>query len=154
MSGDFTSFRPREKVADPLLIEAAVRRAVVEALALREVGREDDLVTVWPTAMPKTDLHSLLTWGVKSAENGAVALGGDPATVAERLRWRDDEDDLPGNDESAAATEILTPDEVSALAQTWDPSWKSISLTDPRIRFAVCPSHLVALLVPRGLVLG
>ncbi|KAI0184261.1 ribosomal subunit 39S-domain-containing protein [Xylaria flabelliformis] len=134
VTGDFTSFRPREKIVDPVLIEAAVRRAVVEALALREVGSDDELVAVWPTVMSKSDLHGLLNWGVKSTEDGRVMLGGDPAAVAEGLRWKDEEDAPAGSDE---LTETLTSEEVSALAQTWDPSWKIISLTDPRIRFAV-----------------
>ncbi|KAI1750681.1 ribosomal subunit 39S-domain-containing protein [Xylaria castorea] len=137
VTGDFTSFRPREKVADPVLIEAAVRRAVVEALALREVGREDDLVAVWSTTVTKRDLQGLLTRDVKSTEDGAVTLGGDPSAVAEGLRWRDDEGIPTGSAEHAPLAESLTSEEVSVLAQTWDPSWKTISLTDPRIRFAV-----------------
>ncbi|KAI0855467.1 ribosomal subunit 39S-domain-containing protein [Xylaria cubensis] len=135
VTGDFTSFRPREKIVDPVLIEAAVRRAVVEALALREVGSDDELVAVWPTVMSKSDLHGLLTWGVKSTEDGRVMLGGDPAAVAEGLRWKDEEDASSSGSDYLAET--LTSEEVSALAQTWDPSWKTISLTDPRIRFAV-----------------
>ncbi|KAI1735689.1 ribosomal subunit 39S-domain-containing protein [Xylaria scruposa] len=137
VTGDFTSFRPREKVLDPVLIDAAVRRAVVEALALREVGRDDDLVAVWPTAIPKRDLQGLLTRDVKGTEDGMVTLGGDPSAVAEGLRWKDEEYATAGNDEHVSLAEALTSDEVSALAQTWDPSWKTISLTDPHIRFAV-----------------
>ncbi|TRX89212.1 hypothetical protein FHL15_009910 [Xylaria flabelliformis] len=133
VTGDFISFRPREKVVDPVLIEAAVRRAVVEALALREVGSDDELVAVWPMAMSKSDLLGLLNWDVKGTEDGRVTLGGDPSAVAEGLRWKD-EDTSAGSDDLA---ETLTSEEVSALAETWHPSWKTISLTDPRIRFAV-----------------
>ncbi|KAI3330743.1 ribosomal subunit 39S-domain-containing protein [Ustulina deusta] len=132
--GDFVGFRPRQKVVEPHLIEAAVRRAVIEALALREVGRDDDLVGVWPTTVSNADLQGLLAWDVKSTTDGAGVLGGDAAAVAEHLRWKDEEnaagDDLPPSDP-------LTAEEAAALSQTWDPSWKAISLTDPRIRFAV-----------------
>ncbi|KAI0543926.1 ribosomal subunit 39S-domain-containing protein [Xylaria curta] len=127
VTGDFTSFRPREKVVDPVLIEAAVRRAVVEALALHQVGRRDELVAVWPTA---GDLRGLLARDVKS-EDGRVTLGGDPEAIAEGLRWKHEEDG------SVPLPEALTAKEISALSQTWDPSWKTISLKDPRIRFAV-----------------
>jgi hypothetical protein len=131
--GDFAGFRPREKVTDPALIEASVRRAVIEALALRDVGRDDDLVGVWPTTISKADLERLLSWNVKGVENGAVSLGGDASTVAEELRWKDEEVAFAGG-----VPEALTSEEAGALSQTWDPNWKSISLVDPRLRFAVC----------------
>ncbi|KAI0412766.1 ribosomal subunit 39S-domain-containing protein [Xylaria grammica] len=131
--GDFVSFRPREKVVASSLIEAAVRRAVIEAFSLRQIGREDDLVGVWPTTVSNADLQHLLAWDVKCAEDGAVTLGGDATTVADGLTWKDDQDS--GDD--AAVPEALTADEAAALRETWDQSWKDISLSDPRIRFAV-----------------
>ncbi|KAI1146511.1 ribosomal subunit 39S-domain-containing protein [Nemania diffusa] len=134
--GDFTSFRPREKVTDPALIEAAVRRAVVEAFALREVGHEDQLLSVWPTTVSKADLQGLLAWDLKSTGDGSPTLGGSAAVVAEGLRWKDDSDIVSG-DHDAQHEEILSSAEAAALSQTWDQSWKTISLVDPRIRFAV-----------------
>ncbi|GAP91473.1 hypothetical protein SAMD00023353_6200550 [Rosellinia necatrix] len=139
-AGDFVSFRPRQKVTDPALIEASVRRAVIEAFALREAGREDDLVAVWPTTMSKADLQGLLAWNIRSAENGpAVSLGGNASVVAEGLQWKDDNhQSTPADgDEYITATEALTSEEASALSRTWDPSWKHISLADRRILFAV-----------------
>ncbi|KAI1120356.1 ribosomal subunit 39S-domain-containing protein [Nemania abortiva] len=138
VGGDFAGFRPRQKVADAALLEAAVRRAVIEAFALREAGREDDLVGVWPMAVSKADLQGLLAWDVKSAENGSPALGGDAAVVAEGLRWKDENVlDVVEDEHPASPSEVLSSEEAAALSQTWDPSWKSISLADPRIRFAV-----------------
>ncbi|KAI0969449.1 ribosomal subunit 39S-domain-containing protein [Xylaria arbuscula] len=135
-SGDFAGFRPREKVVEPHLIEAAVRRAVVEALALREVGRDGDLVGVWPVAVSKADLQALLACEVKSSADGGVVLGGGNAdAVAESLRWKDEEGDGAGD--RVAFADALTAEEASALSQSWDPSWKGISLGDARIRFAV-----------------
>ncbi|KAJ2975365.1 hypothetical protein NUW58_g8377 [Xylaria curta] len=129
--------RPCLKVTDPVLIEASVRRAVIEAFALREAGREDELVTMWPTAMPKNHLLGLLAWEVKSTEDGGVALGGDPLTVAEGLRWNDKDYATTSGDGDNTLYEPLTPEEAYALSQTWGSSWKSILLADPRIRFAV-----------------
>lgn len=131
-AGDFVGFRPREKVVEPRLIEAAVRRAVIEAFSLRQVGRDDDLVGVWPTTVSKADLQGLLSWDVTSAADGTVSLRGDASTVAEGLRWKDEQND------TAAPPEVLSADEAAALSQTWNPSWKAISIADPRIRFAVC----------------
>jgi hypothetical protein len=140
--GDFAGFRPRQKVTDPALLEASVRRAVIEMLALRQVGREDDLVGVWPTTVSKADIEHLLSWDVKNAGSSEVSLGGDASTVAEGLRWKDEESNAH---EPSALPEALTPEEAAALSKTWDPSWKSISIADPRIRFAVC--FLVAFVI-------
>ncbi|KAI1361693.1 ribosomal subunit 39S-domain-containing protein [Xylaria arbuscula] len=131
-AGDFVGFKPRDKIVEPPLIEAAVRRAVIEAFALRQAGREDELVGVWPTTVSKADLQSLLARDVQSAADGTVALGGNAATVAEGLRWKDE-----ATDAEVALPEPLTVDEAAALSQTWNPSWKAISLAGPRIRFAV-----------------
>ncbi|KAI8628528.1 ribosomal subunit 39S-domain-containing protein [Xylariaceae sp. FL1651] len=135
LAGDFTSFRPREKITDPALIEVSVRRAVIEALALRQVGREDDLVGVWPTTLSKADLESLLSWDVKGGENGVVSLVGDASAIAEGLQWRDEESFA--GDEPSPLPEALSSEEAAKLSQSWDRSWKAISLVDPRIRFAV-----------------
>ncbi|KAJ3565502.1 hypothetical protein NPX13_g7480 [Xylaria arbuscula] len=64
--------------------------------------------------------------------DGTVVLGGDAATVVEGLRWKDE-----ATDAEVALPEALTVDEAAALSQTWNPSWKAISLASPRIRFAV-----------------
>lgn len=133
-SGDFAGFRPRQKVAEPALLEAAVRQAVIEAFALREVGREDELVTAWSTAFSKADIQGLLASHVKGAEDGGVTLGGDAKAMIEGLLWRDhmDVDQQP-----VSLPDALSSEEAAALSQTWDPSWKLISLADTRIRFAV-----------------
>ncbi|KAI0392143.1 ribosomal subunit 39S-domain-containing protein [Xylariaceae sp. FL0594] len=130
-AGDFASFRPKQKVTDPALIDVAVRRAVIEALALREVGREDDLVEVWSTALSKADTQALLAREVKVSANGAATLGAvEAAAVAEQLRWKDVV-------ETAAEEETLSAEEAGALVETWDKSWRSVSIADPRIRFAI-----------------
>lgn len=134
--GNFSGFRPKTKITDPALIEASVRRAVIEALALKEVGREEDLVGVWPTRTSKADIQNLLSLDVQSHGNdGVVSLGGDATAVAEGLRWKDEE---PVSDHGNSDMDALTPEEAADLNKSWDPSWKSISIADARIRFAVC----------------
>lgn len=134
VSGDFVSFRPREKVTEPALLEVAVRQAIIEAFALREIGREDQLVAAWPTTFSKADLQGLLASDVKGAEDGGVTLGGDAKSMIEGLLWRDHMD---AEEQYAALPDALSSEEAAALSQTWDLSWKLISLEDPRIRFAV-----------------
>ncbi|KAI1298338.1 ribosomal subunit 39S-domain-containing protein [Xylaria venustula] len=135
-SGDFAGFRPWEKIVEPHLIEAAVRRAVIEALALREVGRGEDLVGVWPAAVSKDDLQGLLACEVKStADGGVVFAGGNADTVVESLRWKEEAE--AGVGDRVAFANALTAEEASALSRSWDPSWKGVSLADARLRFAV-----------------
>jgi hypothetical protein len=143
-SGDFTGFKPKEKVTDPALIDVAVRRAVIEAFALREAGREDDLVGVWPTTLSRADTETLLAREVKTDENGAITLGAaEAAAVAEQLRWKDDVEAAEATaEESRASPRSLSAEEAAALTLSWDKSWRSISIADPRIRFAVCVSPL------------
>ncbi|KAI1170788.1 ribosomal subunit 39S-domain-containing protein [Nemania sp. FL0916] len=135
-SGDFESFRPKKKITDTALLEAAVRQAVIETLALRQVGRDEELVTAWPNPKSEGGLRSLLALEVKSKADGSATLGGDAMAVADGLRQFDEYSDEVG-DEVQPEVQPLTSDEATALSQTWDPSWKSISLTDARIRFAV-----------------
>ncbi|KAI0204426.1 ribosomal subunit 39S-domain-containing protein [Astrocystis sublimbata] len=155
LDGDFTSFRPRHKVTTPVLVEAAVRRALVEAHALRNAGHEQDLVTVWPSALSKSHLQRLLTSDLKTGQDGTVVLGGDFSPVVEALQWKDAEDSPADNHEvTSSLADDLTVDEVAALAQTWDPSWKTISLADSRLRFAVTKRvfQLTGQLVPDHLL--
>ncbi|KAK5633263.1 hypothetical protein RRF57_008977 [Xylaria bambusicola] len=151
-AGDFIGFKPKQKVLEPALIEAAVRRAVIEAYALREVGREDDLVGVWPTVVSKEDLQSLLTWDVKSDAAGSVSLGGSAEVVAEGVRWKDEERFI--DVDTVVDGGELSAEEAAALSQTWNPSWKAIPLADHRIRFAVCFFSIPALMNKPSLALG
>ncbi|OTB00500.1 hypothetical protein M426DRAFT_324276 [Hypoxylon sp. CI-4A] len=127
-SADFTGFKPLNKVVDPVAIETAVRRAVVEAFALRQAGREDELVGVWPTAA-SGELSRLLEVDIKVTEDGAVALSGDLSAVLESLSWKDE----PSTSSDAA----LSTEEAQRYKESWGNGWKAASLSDPRIKFAV-----------------
>lgn len=159
--GDFVGFRPRQKVTEPALLEAAVRRAVIEAFALRKAGREDELVAVWPVVLHKGEAQGVLAREVKGdGEGGVLFARGDEdvEVVVEGLRWQEDGMDVvvsksgsesvgvevsegEGEKEKESGKE-LTAGEAAALSQSWDPSWKTIRLEDARIRFAVGSSPL------------
>ncbi|RYP35933.1 hypothetical protein DL767_003622 [Monosporascus sp. MG133] len=142
--GGFVGFRPKRKIVEPLVLEAAVRRAVAEAFALRQAGRNDDLVGVWPEG----DLHQMrrsLELGITVAEDGQVSLNGDVAGLLEDLSWKDGlqepaEGSATGDSSAprtAAKKTVLSAEEVSVHKVSWDASWKSVALDDPRMKFAV-----------------
>ncbi|KAI1841871.1 hypothetical protein JX265_010819 [Neoarthrinium moseri] len=127
---DFASFRARRKVQHPDVLETAVRRAVVEATALRMVGREGDLVGSWPIGTD-VELESVLAQDVQLGQDGAAVIAGDFQSVARGLTA----------DTEAAETDSAVPmpstKEAAAYLEKWDSSWRRIPLADPRIKFAV-----------------
>ncbi|RYP03635.1 hypothetical protein DL764_005014 [Monosporascus ibericus] len=142
--GGFVGFRPKRKIVEPLILEAAVRRAVAEAFALRQAGRNDDLVGVWPEG----DLRQIrrsLELGITVAEDGQVSLNGDVAGLLEDLSWKDGlQEPAEGSGTvgssappKAAKKTVLSAEEVSEHKESWDASWKSVALDDPRMKFAV-----------------
>lgn len=133
-SSDFVGFGPKEKVRDASLLEVLARRAVVEALAWREAGSES-LAALWERG-GREELLRALALGVEVAENGAATLKGDTSKVVEDLRWR------PVEEEASDASQATAPGEFSAeeareYLQSWDKSWKNVSLQDPRLKFAI-----------------
>ncbi|KAI1431087.1 ribosomal subunit 39S-domain-containing protein [Xylaria sp. CBS 124048] len=129
-AGDFVGFKARKPVVEPVLLEAAVRRAAIEAFALREVGREEELVGVWPSGLEKEKVLRLLGCKVTGDGMGGAVFGeGDLEVVVEGLRWNDEVE--------AGQPVVLKVKDVAGLRETWDAGWKTLSLTDPRIRFAV-----------------
>ncbi|KAI0594941.1 ribosomal subunit 39S-domain-containing protein [Biscogniauxia sp. FL1348] len=132
-ASDFRGFRPREKVAHPLSIEAAVRRAVIEAFALRQAGKEDHLTRTWPVG-GVDEFRRTIGLDLKSTEEGHVSLDGDVAEVARGLHWEAAE---PEASAVAQNPPQLPSIELSKLKKSWDGSWKRAALVDPRIKFAV-----------------
>ncbi|KAI0155107.1 ribosomal subunit 39S-domain-containing protein [Xylariaceae sp. FL1272] len=132
-SGNFVSFRPKEKITDAALLEINVRRAVVEALALRQSGGEDKLLGLWNTDVPKEDLMKMLGVEVKSD----ATIGGDAQAVAEMLEFKPVEVSLEEGSVFDAAPETIGAEEAKEIVESWDQSWKSVQLADPRLRFAV-----------------
>ncbi|OTA56594.1 hypothetical protein K449DRAFT_375345 [Hypoxylon sp. EC38] len=137
-SADFIGFKPLEKVLDPAIIEASVRRAVVEAFALKQTGREDDLVKTWPIAGDRV-VRQLMEVDINVTEGGAVSLTGDISAVIDSLNWKD-EASVAGEsaaDEPASDRSVLSKEEAHKYREAWDNSWKTASLSDPRLKFAV-----------------
>ncbi|KAI1077935.1 ribosomal subunit 39S-domain-containing protein [Whalleya microplaca] len=132
--GDFVSFRPRNKLQDPAVLEAHVRRAVVEAYILRHAGREAELTSAWSVGS-QGDLERVMRIGISVAEDGAVSVNGDAAAILASLDGSREVPDV--NTEGTAANPGLSAKRAAKLIEAWDPSWKKASLSDPRIKFAV-----------------
>ncbi|KAI0017998.1 hypothetical protein F4780DRAFT_563272 [Xylariomycetidae sp. FL0641] len=124
---NWSGFKPKDKTTEPVLIEAAVRRAVVETFALRQAGREAELMTSRSVGGRDATLR-FMELDVKADENGVITFRGDVTGIL---------DGLAQADESAPAGEAVSADEARQIKESWDRSWKNISLLDPKIRFAV-----------------
>ncbi|KAI1089723.1 ribosomal subunit 39S-domain-containing protein [Rostrohypoxylon terebratum] len=127
-SANFVGFRPRVARRENGVLEVAVRRAVVEAYALRSAGQEGRLVAKWPLGGAE-QMTQALGVEVKVAPDGGVKLEGDVGAVLTAL----------GEEAEAGSAERaeLEADKVEELREAWGNEWKSVSLADPRIKFAV-----------------
>ncbi|KAI1827301.1 ribosomal subunit 39S-domain-containing protein [Xylaria intraflava] len=126
-AGDFVAFHVPKKITDPVVVEATVRRAVIEAFALRAVGQEDALVAPWSADLSKERVAALLACQVRSSGGALVFNEGEAEAVVEGLQ----------GERERGSRDPLKVKEIMALREKWDASWKSASLADPRIRFAV-----------------
>lgn len=132
----YAGFVPTHKVQDAALLELSVRRAVVEALAVSAQGDAELLTGLWERG-EKEDAVRALGLGVEVAEDGSARLAGDVEGVVRALRW---DPEAPGS-VAAADEEVgrqrFTADEAGEIVKTWDKTWKTISLRDVRLKFAV-----------------
>lgn len=130
---EYVGFGPREKITDPAVLEVLTRRAVVEALAVREVEGEEALGASWQAGGQEA-LSKALSIQPVVGENGAVRLDGDITTVVEDLKSQPVAEDLEQQSQEDFA---LPAEQAVEFRKSWDKSWKTISLDDPRLKFAV-----------------
>ncbi|KAK2599759.1 hypothetical protein N8I77_011486 [Diaporthe amygdali] len=134
----YTGFAPTHRVADPALLELNVRRAVAEALAVAAGGDAALLTGLWERG-GKDEAARALGLRLEVREDGAVGLvAADVEGVVRGLRW---DPDAPGSSVAAPGEEVgrqqFSPEEAKEIVQTWDQRWKSISLHDAQLKFAV-----------------
>ncbi|KAI1446071.1 ribosomal subunit 39S-domain-containing protein [Annulohypoxylon stygium] len=127
-SANYVGFRPRVARRENGVLEVAVRRALVEAFALRGAGREDELVAKWPVG-GEEEMEAALGVGMKVAADGGVQLVGDVEAV---LRALGEEVEMDQADRAD-----LEAEKIEAYREAWGDEWKGVSLADPRIKFAV-----------------
>ncbi|KAH8201440.1 hypothetical protein TruAng_004364 [Truncatella angustata] len=138
-AGDFAGFKAKKKIQDPRVLEAVVRRAVVEATVLIQAGRTAELASPWPVGTEE-ELSRVLAVKISSNAHGAVALTGEHGAVAEDLNWDVQEsreaERVPG-DAPAPRVFVPSPQEAGAYLESWDRAWRRISLADATFKFAV-----------------
>lgn len=133
----YAGFVPTHKVQDPALLELSVRRAVVEALAVSSRDDAELLTGLWERG-EKEDAVRVLGLGIQVAEDGSTKLVGDVEGAVKGLRW---DPEAPGSSASLdeeVGKQRFTAEEASEIVKTWDNTWKTISLRDVRLKFAVC----------------
>ncbi|KAK0707670.1 ribosomal subunit 39S-domain-containing protein [Lasiosphaeris hirsuta] len=154
----YVGFGPTEKVRDPMLLTVLVRRAVIEAVALRKfspnIMRPEGLLAV--TRGQKELLNTVEVTPI-AAGDGSVTLGGekgDWVKVWAQLSQvkRESEEVKKG----PAPEPELTPAEAKVLVQKWGSEWKSLKLLDPVIKFYAAKriQRLTGHIIPDGKLIG
>lgn len=131
----FAGFKPRSKVQDPAAIRAGVQRALTEALALRQAGRDSQMTAAWSIGVTDKSERQARVFKLKLSSNGTVE--GDFQAVVKDLETFDE----PSLDPEAPALTPISPGKLllqaDAQSGSDDASWEAISLADDRLKFAV-----------------
>lgn len=135
-SKSFAGFASETKVTDPAQLEVCVRRAVLEALAVRSAGVEGLLMESWRA---DGGWDRALGLGVKVAADGKATLEGDAVGVVEGLAG-----------DEGPREEMMPADQAREIAQMTSREWKQVSLKDARLKFAVSHALLHGFKIQRG----
>lgn len=136
----------------PAVAECLVRRAVVEALAVKAAGGESvSLVGRW-NAGGDGAMDVALKARVEVNEDGSAVLAEGAEGILDGLK--DVIIDAEEADFSVASEEsgvpqataedqvVLAPEQAQEYLSTWDDSWRQISLQDFQFKFAVGPPRM------------
>lgn len=129
----FRAFAPKEKTESKEVVEVFLRRAVGEALALREAGKLAEWCggRKW-NPPPRGGLHSFkaqieVVDGVASVKNGSEIMEALEDKFSKHV-WRH-------------VKEWLTPEKAQSMVKHWDNDWKEIRLDD-ELKFAVSATSI------------
>lgn len=128
---EFRGFAAFPRVEDRAVIEVALRRAVVEALALRDAGLLSQWAAKkWP-AGARAELDETLAVEVQ-VQDGEATLKGDVQALTGKLTSEAEEPE---------SVEPVSAEETQEIVKSWDASWKQVSIKDQHLKFAVCSHH-------------
>jgi hypothetical protein len=143
----YAGFGRRENITDAAVLEALARRAVVEALAVREIEGEQALGASWRQGGREALVRSLEV-KIEVDQNGAAVLEGDVRGVVGDLKTQPQSSHAEAPETQSPAEDleqhqsqddfVLPCQEANEYRKSWDRSWKAISLEDLRLKFAVC----------------
>lgn len=163
-SMNYVGFSRREKITDAAVLEAMTRRAVVETLAVKHIEGDRALTGTWMTGGREAMLKALAV-DVQVSEDGAVSLTGDLQAVVEGLKPAPQaevqeiepeveqlerqegletaqetavqEEDAAVVSDQEAYSDVLPSEDAHQLRKSWGNSWKSVSIEDPTLKFAL-----------------
>ena len=131
VSKSYFGFRPHETVTDRNVLAVITRRALVEALAVRQVVGREALVESWRLGgLPESSGSSLaaaLDIKIQVAEDGSAQLTGPVDALARTVCA----------DEPSVWEENISAEDAQTLVKSWDDGWKEVSLRDQELKFAV-----------------
>lgn len=150
---NYDGYIPQQKVTDPYELTAALHRAVVEVFALRDADQP-------LSKLANSDVGPDLTTEVQivMADGGAklslpqnVGLQEISDSLAPRVKEPVDETIIedetavkadPTESEADVAADRSPVDplhhsHVQSAVESWDPTWLSVSLNDPEVKFTV-----------------
>jgi len=143
----YVPYAPVARVENPDALEVLLRQAVLEALAVRQLpeGAEEKLLEQW--AMPSNGaLHRALKLTLTVGEDGSASVEGQTDKVLQELfkysakqAKRAAVARAAGNPDSLTEpTLFISEESARTFVESFNDSWKEISLADPRLKFAVC----------------
>ena len=122
----YKGFGSTEKIADPALLEVYLRRAVVEAVALKQQGTLAEWATKRWAQGTREALDRTLAVGIR-VQDGEATLDGDVAPIV---------GNITSEAGQAEATEGPSADEAREMVKAWDPAWKNVEV-DETVKFVV-----------------
>ncbi|KAK4225737.1 hypothetical protein QBC38DRAFT_420650 [Podospora fimiseda] len=147
-SKKYVGFGPTEKVTDPALLQWVARRAVVEALVLKEhVGPKAKKLRhalLRASGVPK-ELSQLVNAEIVAGPDGGAALKDSESAYTIYKRSL--------NKKHGAVQGLgATAEEASPLVASWGKEWKKIELRDPVVKFfaATRIHRLTGHIIPDG----
>lgn len=133
---DFVGFKAKKKVEHPVLLEVAVRRAVTEALALKQQDMGAHLTGFW-SLEDRAQYESVLGLQVQVDAAGDATVRGADAKAPASVVAVEEKGKAPLRYTAEPAFVLPSAAEALAWKETADASWKKVSLQDPRVKFAV-----------------
>ncbi|ENH65393.1 hypothetical protein FOQG_01303 [Fusarium oxysporum f. sp. raphani 54005] len=125
---EFQGFGSANRVEDQAVMEIYVRQALVESLSYQQRGLlEEYAVKKWPFG-DRAHLDRTLSVGIRF-KDGKPLLSTHWSIVTEKLK-----NVRPGEVEEKVE---ISPEEAQQMVNALDPSWKTATLDDDHLKFAI-----------------
>ena len=133
-SKKYVGFGPVEKVGDPAVLEVLARRAVIEALAIKQYSKKsakDKTAAALQAVIGQEELSSIEEVELAPGENNTVAVKDQDDL---KIVWSSLSKAAPA---SAPSSPSISIHEARRLSRTWGNEWKAAVIQDPIVKFYV-----------------